>query len=164
MRATVNRHRARACAQLRPGYSTAKAARQELKFALNFLASKTDSVISLSGLGYNSVVGAAQQTQLQVPFYAGIGTPLTPSPAPQFATPASQAQSQQAAAPAFYFTPMPASSAQVGVSLGTATPTVANGGLVTAPAAPGLGTLVPASALTAQPIKFQSVADVSQVS
>ncbi|XP_050294137.1 ankyrin repeat and KH domain-containing protein 1-like isoform X2 [Anthonomus grandis grandis] len=112
------------------------------------------------GLGYNSVLGAAgQQPQLQVPFYAGI------PPAPQFATPSSQAQGQQTTAPAFYFTPMPASSAQVGVTLGTPTATVANGGLLSASAAAGLTvkpTLVPASSLTAPLIKLQSVADVSQ--
>ncbi|XP_030756084.1 ankyrin repeat domain-containing protein 17 isoform X3 [Sitophilus oryzae] len=114
------------------------------------------------GLGYSNVSGASPQPSHQVPFYAGIGTPLSQQTSPQFAAPASQAQANQTAAPTFYFTPMPVSSAPMGVSLGTPTATVANGGVVSAPAAPGLGTLVPASALTAQPIKFQSVAEVSQ--
>ncbi|KAF7285836.1 ankyrin repeat and KH domain-containing protein 1-like isoform X5 [Rhynchophorus ferrugineus] len=111
------------------------------------------------GLSYGNVAAATPQPPpLQVPFYAGIGTPAQP----QFAPPPSQQQASQAAAPAFFFTPMPVSSTAVGLSLGTTTATVANGAMVAAPAAPGLGTLVPASALTAQPIKFQSVAEVSQ--
>ncbi|CAG9773085.1 unnamed protein product [Ceutorhynchus assimilis] len=110
------------------------------------------------GLGYNSVVGASPQTLLQGPFYGGIGATLTPCSPPKFTTPPSETQPQPTPTPPFYFTPLPASSTQVG----GATPTVANGGLGPAPAAPGLGTLVPASALTSQPIKFQSVAEVSQ--
>lgn len=55
-----------------------------------------------------------------------------------------------------------ASSAQVGVSLSTSSASLANGGVVTQAVAPT--PLVPASALTTQPIKFQSVADVCQVS
>ncbi|XP_066252742.1 ankyrin repeat domain-containing protein 17 isoform X3 [Euwallacea similis] len=114
------------------------------------------------GLGYNTVVSGAQATQLQVPFYTGMTTPLTSTPAPQFSSAVTNpAQGQQPASPAFFFTPM-ATSAQVGVSLGNPTASVANGAIIQSPAAPGLGTLVPASSLTTQPIKFQSVADVSQ--
>lgn len=113
------------------------------------------------GIGYNTVVGA---TQTQLPFYAGIGGQITPSATPQFSAGATQVQGQQSnASPAFFFSPM-ANSTSVGVSLNTSSASLANGGVLTQAASPTVTPLVPASALTTQPIKFQSVADVSQVS
>ncbi|XP_019763189.1 ankyrin repeat and KH domain-containing protein 1 isoform X1 [Dendroctonus ponderosae] len=111
------------------------------------------------GLGY-STVGSTQQAQL--PFYSGMSNTLSASQSSQFVTPTSQTQGQQPGAPAFYFTPIATSVPPLAVSVAASGTSMANGGIVSAPTAPGLGTLVPASALTAQPIKFQSVADVSQ--
>ncbi|KAL1505978.1 hypothetical protein ABEB36_005419 [Hypothenemus hampei] len=105
-------------------------------------------------LNYNS----QQTTPLQVPFYTGIGTtatPLTPFASGVIQNPAQQ----QTGAPAFYFTPMPANSSQVGVNLGGTTATIANGGISSTAPTPAV---LPASALVTQPIKFQCVADVSQ--
>lgn len=118
-------------------------------------------IFVFAGLGY-STVGTTQQSQL--PFYSGMSNALSSSQSPQFVTPTSQTQGQQPGAPAFYFTPIATSVPPLAVSVAASGTSMANGGIVSAPTAPGLGTLVPASALTAQPIKFQSVADVSQVS
>ncbi|XP_060527199.1 ankyrin repeat domain-containing protein 17-like isoform X2 [Cylas formicarius] len=115
-------------------------------------------------LPLNFDIAIQQQKQQQ-----GIATPL-PSPSGlklagetaynQPPPPGHQPQQQQ---PAFYFAPLAAAAAattatSTGVSL-PATPTTVNN-VITGPA-PGLGTLVSASSI-AQPIKFQSVGEVSQ--